>query len=78
MLWVVMAYFKIRPDLLLQKVAYSDETQHYELNNYFCQLDRVGGSIYESHAKNWTQIGHFSWILGPSQNLMKNEIFEYL
>ena len=32
--------------------------------------------MLESHAKNRYQVGHFSWILGPSQNLMKNEIFE--
>ena len=42
------------------------------------KLDYLEGSICESHAKNRTQIGHFSWILGPSQNLMKNEIFERL
>ena len=75
---IFMAYSKIRPDLLRQKVAYSDETLHDESNNCFCQLDLVGGSILESHAKNRTQIGHFSWILGLSQNLMKNEIFERL
>ena len=73
-----MASSKIRPDLLRQKVAYSDETLNDESNNGFCQLDIVGGSICASHAKKRTQIGHFSWILGPSQNLMKNEIFEHL
>ena len=73
-----MAYSKIRPDWLLQKLAYSAQTLHDESNSCVCQLDLVGGSILESHAKNRTKIGHFSWILGPSQNLMKNEIFERL
>ena len=73
-----MAYSKIRPDWLLQKLAYSAQTLHDEWNNCFCQLDLVKGSILESHAKNRTKIGHFSWILGPSQNLMKILIFERL
>ena len=71
-----MPYSKIRQDLLRRKVSYSDETLHNESNNCFCQLDLVWGSICESHAKNRTQIWHFSWIFGPSQNLMKIEIFE--
>ncbi len=73
-----MAYSKIRPDWLLQKLAYSAQTLHGESNSCVCQLDLVGGSILESHANNRTQIGNFSWILGPSQNLMKNEFFERL
>ena len=59
----IMAYSKIRPDWLLQKLAYSAQTLHDESNSCFCQLDLVGGSILESHAKNRTKIGHFSWIL---------------
>ena len=58
-----MAYSKIRPDWLLQKWPTVLKTLHGEWNNCFCQLDLVGGSILESHAKNRTQIGHFSWIL---------------
>ena len=58
-----MAYSKIRPDSLLQKLPTVLKTLHGEWNNCICQLDLVGGSILESHAKNRTQIGHFSWIL---------------
>ena len=55
------SYSKIRPDWLLQKLAYSAQTLHDESNSCVCQLDLVGGSILESHAKNRTKIGHFSW-----------------
>ena len=58
-----MAYYKIRPDLLLSKLAYSDVTMHVESHCSNHKLDEVGRAFSESYAKNRIQIGHFSWFL---------------
>ena len=46
-----MAYYKIRPDLLLSKLAYSDVTMHVESHCSNHKLDEVGRAFSESYAK---------------------------
>ena len=51
--------YKIRPDLLLSKLAYSDVTMHVEPHCSNHKLDEVEGAFSGSHAEKRIQIGHF-------------------
>ena len=47
-----MAYYKIRPDLLLSKLAYSDVTMHVESHCSNHKLDEVGRAYAKNPGRN--------------------------